>query len=131
MAPLLSSARAALASSSTSSCSFTSSSSSRLLLRPTLLSLGTSRRAFADAAPPAAPAKFEAPKAGIHKKDRVRVQRERLYEDFQYDETTGQGHEMIQAERDALAFMRTVELELPKLKRQSLPPAFLSFLSSS
>ena len=59
------------------------------------------------------------------------MQRERLYEDFQYDETTGQGHEMIQAERDALAFMRTVELELPKLKRQSLPPAFLSFLSSS
>lgn len=51
----------------------------------------------------------------------MRVVKERLYEDFQYDETTGHGHEMIQAEREALAFMRTVELELPKLKRESFP----------
>ncbi|CED82724.1 Ribosomal protein S24/S35, mitochondrial, conserved domain [Phaffia rhodozyma] len=45
--------------------------------------------------------------------------RTKLFDDFQYDETTSIGHEMIQKERDALAFMRTVELELPKL--QPLP----------
>ncbi|KAL7411932.1 hypothetical protein BDY24DRAFT_393995 [Mrakia frigida] len=111
MAPLLSSARAALASSSTA---VASSSSSRVLLRPSLLSLRPSHRSYADAAPAAG--KVEAPQAGIKRKDRVRVVKERLYEDFQYDETTGHGHEMIQAEREALAFMRTVELELPKLK---------------
>lgn len=50
----------------------------------------------------------------------------KLFDDYDYDETTGEGHRMIDKERDALAFMRTVELELPRLVRASAPPAFSS-----
>jgi hypothetical protein len=41
----------------------------------------------------------------------------KLFDD--YDETTAEGHAMIDKERDVLAFMRTVELELPRLVRAS------------
>ena len=43
----------------------------------------------------------------------------KLFDDFDSDETTAEGHAMIDKERDALAFMRTVELELPRLVRAS------------
>lgn len=108
MAPLLNSARAALSSSTASSASFASSSRS-VLSRSSVCTLG--RRSYAEAAP-------ADPQAGVKRKDRVRVPKDKLFEDFQYDETTTHGHELIQKEREALAFMRTVEIELPKLKRK-------------
>jgi hypothetical protein len=43
----------------------------------------------------------------------------KLFDDYDYDETTAEGHAMIDKERDVLAFMRTVELELPRLVRAS------------
>jgi hypothetical protein len=88
-----------------------SSSSSPLLRR----SMAKAAASATDAPPDeAAAAAKTQPKRSL-----IRAKTPSLYDDFEYDETTNIGHEMVQKEREALAFMRTVELELPKLKRTS------------
>lgn len=74
-------------------------------------SLVLSRPSFQADAAPAQPSSRPA------KPERARAAK--LFDDFAYDETTAEGHAMIDKERDALAFMRTVELELPRLVRTS------------
>lgn len=91
------------------------------LFRPALAPLLRSPplvRSYAEAL--SAPSSTSAPPAGFRKP--------KLFDEFQYDETTSTGHQLIQKERDALAFMRTVELELPKLTRP-LFSLFFAFYS--
>lgn len=99
-------ARSAVASTSTAAAVASSSSSSHL-----------PRRAYASEAEPADGEEKPVWVSGI-KANRQKVRIEKMFDEYNYDETSGHGHEMVQKERDALAFMRTVELELPKLKRE-------------